>query len=244
MSESTSGVDGTVNHSTASSGAPSPALAPSTPEPSGLKRPIDVKVPGEPTTPQKPFNIPDSRTYNDKPIPRDPSAPKKKKGGKHRFGMSYSGRFVYDDLDNLPPIELDKDGFPIRPKAVSFKRRRNFNEDERKVRFVLMWSYTGGNVMLSCQEAGITRQVYDEWTKTDERFSRRLEEAKQDIGDRLQLRLAQRVGLLPMPVGLRLHDSALFGMVKKYRPGLFAEGVQEGDGIPPEPESHIPRPPR
>lgn len=201
-----------------------------------LGRPTDVVVPGAP--------VPEAaspKRFNERSRLIEKAA--KAKGRRVvRFGMNSNGHYVYNDLKNLPPIELAEDGYPIAPKKVSLKRRRNFSIEERKVRFVLMYSYSGRNVMLACQEAGILRTIYDDWLMTDAQFMKCLKDAEADIADRLLLRLAQRVGLVPMPKEVKLHDSALFGMVKKQRPDLFA--ADTGGGEPPqEPEAKIPRPP-
>lgn len=214
--------------------------------------PTDVHVPGEP----KPEN--EKRGFNEPTPPptvaekalQQAAADKKppsrshvignnlKYGRRRRLGMDWKGSFVYDDLQNLPPIELDEDGFPLRPRAVTRTRRRTFSIAERKVRFVLVWSFTGGNVMLACQEGGITRKVYKEWIRDDKVFVQCLEDAKEDIADRLQLRLAQRVGLMVQPATLKVHDAALFGMLKKYRPGLFDEGDLRKDANEKDAEAH------
>lgn len=162
-----------------------------------------------------------------------------------RMALSWTGRFKYDDIDNLPPVEIDLDGYPIRPRPITHKTRVNMGENQRKIRFLLMYNFSGGNIALACMEAGCTYKVYEDWCR-DEKFRERLKDMNRDIGERLHIRLAQRSGLMRQPKGgLKINDSILTGMMRKFKPDYFTGGAPE----PPKPEpvhesneSQVPRP--
>lgn len=166
-----------------------------------------------------------------------------------RMALSWTGRYKYDNIENLPPVEIDCEGYPIRPNAVTHKRRARFTESERQVRFLLMYNFTGGNVTLSCMEAGCTYKVYLEWAE-NKMFRQRIRDMNREIGDRLHIRLAQRTGLMRQPKGgLKVNDSALIGLLRKYKPD-FMDDLEPDEPKPEGPvsdksdETDIPRPPR
>lgn len=146
---------------------------------------------------------------------------------------------VFDDVNNVPPIRIDEEGYAIRPWTPKNARNHKWTMDERRVLFLLMWNYSGGNMTYACQEAGITQPIADEWMK-EPVFKARIDDALKQIADRLLLRLSQRVGLIRMPESVKVHDGALFGLVKKYRPEMF--GTATGDESPAPAAGGIPRP--
>lgn len=175
-----------------------------------------------------PFSVPEGT----KPKKRTRSA---------RVGMTYTGQLRLNDLNNLPPLDIDADGYAMRPPAVSDQRRKQFSEDERKVRFLLMYNYSGAVIGLSCQEAGITRSIFEGW-KLDGVFQAKLVEVHSEIKDRLQVRLNQRIGLFPASENVpKLHDAALFMLARKFGLDLPFE---EQDAAEEKPQSSIPRPVR
>lgn len=169
-----------------------------------------------------------------------------------RMSMSYKGKLKYDDLDNLPPMEIDIDGYPIRPPTAKGPTRAGWTEDRRKVRFILIYNFTGGNETLACLEAGCTYRVYKDWLKTDKRFRARLKDAQREIGDRLQIRLAQSVGLMKKPADVVINPAILQKLLAHFKPGLFEEpeepknppssSSQTPDPLPAHPEPDVPRP--
>ncbi len=152
----------------------------------------------------------------------------------------------YDSVDHLPPIYLDSEYSAKKPPRVPQairKGEREFTLEERKVRFLLMFNYTGGNWTMACQDAGVPRAVADEWVREDPRIKPLMERALEEVADRLSLRLSQRVGLMPMPKGVSFHDAALFGLVKKFKPDIFGDpgGGDDERGVRSEQE-HAPAP--
>ena len=164
----------------------------------------------------------------------------------------------FDDLNDIPQLEIDVDGFAMKPPSFSKTKRASFSEAQRQVCFVLMWNHSAGNVFLACQYAGCTRAQYLKWKIENPLFSQRLSEAQQEIMDRAQLRLAQRIGLVRMPRGVEIHDTSLYAYIKRFCPGMGLDDTltpsplpQVGlnnDGTPaPQPSttgSNIPRPTR
>ena len=140
---------------------------------------------------------------------------------------------------------IDEDGYPFKPPPVSAKRKKEFSDTEKKVRFVMMWNYSAGNITLCCQEAGISRGMFKKWREADPLFCSKLLEAQEEIADRAQFRLSQRIGLVRMPRQIPLHDAALFGFVKRFCPDVM-DGPTETHGAAPtaQPQSNIPRPTR
>ena len=153
-------------------------------------------------------------------------------------------KYKFDDLNNVPPLQIDEDGYPFKPPCASEHRRKRWTDTEQKVRFVLMWNYTAGNVTLACQEAGIKRVVYNKWRDEDPLFNEKLTEARLEIGDRAAYRLSQRIGLVRQTKGIDLHDSALFVYVKRYCPELMEGMMELNDAAVAKHQSNIPRPTR
>ena len=181
-------------------------------------------------------------------------APRATRGSDREYSqqMRLIRTYKMDDLENLPPVEIDEDGYPFKPPPVPAKRKKDLTEAQRKVRFVMMWNYTAGNVTISCQDAGIKRKVYAEWRAKDPIFCDKLKEAQLEIGDRAQFRLVQRIGLVPMKRPIAVHDAALFGYVKRFCPEVMEgpSGVLDMEAVDgygqaaSQPAPNIPRPSR
>ena len=155
-----------------------------------------------------------------------------------------------DDLNAVPSLQVDEEGFTVGPPRLYTLRRKNLQEVERKVCFLLMWNHSAGNVTLSCQYAGCLRADFEKWKAEDKLFVTKLGEAQLEVADRAQFRLAQRIGLVRMPASVSVHDSALFSYVKRFCPGMGMEDASlptvpagQVDGTQ-EPRSNIPRPTR
>lgn len=144
----------------------------------------------------------------------------------------------YDDPAEVPAVEIDEYGYPVKPKRVV----ADPSVEERKVLWLLFWNYSCGNKTVACQEAGVTRREADEWIKKDKRMKVSMEAAQEEIADRLLLRVAQRTGLLPMPEGVKVHDTSLYGLARKYKPDMFGDMGEPDESDRPRPDSNIPRP--
>jgi hypothetical protein len=154
--------------------------------------------------------------------------------------------FRYDSIDHLPPIEIDSNGFAKKPPTVPDAWKYNFTLEQRKVRFMLMWNYAGGNWTLACQFAGVSRRIADEWLKTDTRFTPLIERARKEIADRMRLRLFQVAGLVPTPKPVPINAGALLGLIKEYGmelpPEFTVQAVAEEVAAPAPVVGNIPRP--
>lgn len=156
-----------------------------------------------------------------------------------RHGQDTIGRFTYSNLRKIPPCEVDADGMAIAPPYIGRHRQRCLTEVERKVRFVMMWNYTGGIVLLACQEAGILRSTYEGWL-TDPLFKWALSQAKKDILDRLKIVVHQCAGIIPRPESMGINYTSTLGLYKV----MSENQEEEGDGQPDSAETYIPRPSR
>lgn len=164
--------------------------------------------------------------------------------------------FRYDSVDHLPPIEIDSNNIAKRPPLALPDPDVEMTIEERKVRFLLMWNYSGGNWTLACQNAGVPRALADEWMEADPRFPTLMRRAQVEIGDRLMLRMMQLVGLIPTMKGSPSigSSSALFALAKRFKPEEFAEipggdddggkvrGDEEHEKPPQKTGINIPRP--
>lgn len=124
--------------------------------------------------------------------------------------------FRYDSVDHLPPIEIDANGFAKKPPTPPEAWKYSFTLEQRKVRFLLMWNYGGGNWTLAAQFAGVPEDLAREWFKTDARLPPLLERARREIADRVRLRLFQVAGLVAIPKQIAVNTTALLGIVKDY----------------------------
>lgn len=140
------------------------------------------------------------------------------------------GKTHYNNLDEIPRLELDVEGFAKAPPALAVRSRLKLPLEERKVFAVLWYDYSCGNILVATQEASITRELFQKWLDEDPRFRRGIERAKEDIADRLQLRFMARAGLIRWPDGVKVNDTVLFTMMKALRPGFGIE-----DLIPEDP---------
>jgi hypothetical protein len=169
----------------------------------------------------------------------------RRKGPRPRlYGMDKHGAFAYDDIKNLPPLEIDEDGFAIPPQPIGLKRRRSLLMPERKIRYLLIWNYTGGNNTLACQEAGVMPSMPAQWLKDDPDFKEALRQQGDQIADRLHYRLMTSLGLIPARKGLKFNLNAIHSVLKKMKPDLFAMIPEEPLDEQPEaaPEPDVPRP--
>ena len=143
--------------------------------------------------------------------------------------------FRYDSVDHLPPIEIDANGFAKKPPTPPEAWKYNFTLEQRKVRFLLMWNFAGGNWTMACQHAGVSRKIAEEWLRDDERIKPLLQRAREEIADRMRLRLFQVAGLVPTPKAIVVHNSTLLGLVKGY--GIELPDVETPPAAPPAAEA-------
>lgn len=144
--------------------------------------------------------------------------------------------FRYDSVDHLPPIEIDASGFAKRPPTPPEAWRYEFTLEQRKVRFLLMWNFAGGNWTMACQFAGVPRRIADEWMKVDARLPPLLLRAREEIADRMRLRLMQVAGLVSMPKDVAVNTTTLLAVVKEY-------GVEIPAAVPAPAEAAAPEAP-
>lgn len=142
--------------------------------------------------------------------------------------------FQYESVENLPPIEIDANGFAKRPPSPPEPWNYNFSLEQRKVRFLLMWNYGGGNWTLAEQFAGVSHTVAEGWVAKDKRMAPALERARREIADRMRLRLFQVAGLVAVPARVVVNTQALLGLVKDYGISMPVEAAA------PEPEPAAP----
>lgn len=171
--------------------------------------------------------------------------PPPKKGGRKSYLRSVAEMPVRKwTLKNVPCLELDKNGFALRPWSIGQYRRSRLTIGQRKTRFVLFYNWSGCNIGLACAEAGVKKDDFEAWKKDDPLFVQRLKEAREDVADRLQLRLMMRVGLIPEPEdGIKIHDAALISLIRHLRPNLVADLMEDEPKPKAKPSFNIPRPP-
>lgn len=185
-----------------------------------------------------------------------PSRPKRKKQVKSAYLKAQNANYMrdrrqrpkriagedfrYDSVDHLPPIELDANGFAKKPPTPPEAWKYNFTLEQRKVRFLLMWNYAGGNWTIACQFSGVPRSVADAWFKTDARLPPLLERARKEIADRMRFRLLQVAGLVQTPKPVAINTTALLGLVKEYGIELPPEAVPPVVEAAPVPSAPIP----
>ena len=199
-------------------------------------------LPSEPPIPKAHSPEPEPRLYD-----ADPDHKHRSKNGEYQARTRLRSQFRLNDLENVPALPLDEEGYAIKPPSVSAARKKNFTEMERKVHFVLMFNHSAGNIGLSCQYAGCLRADFLSWKAADALFVKRLNEAQQAIADRAQFRLAQRIGLVRMPAGIDVHDTALFAYVKQFcnnLPEEVSSPVNSDGKRTQESGTNVPRPAR
>ncbi len=167
----------------------------------------------------------------------------RKRGRKPLEEEARIGRHGWNDIENVPPLLLDGHGFAREPRGVSAAWFAKMPENERMVRFAAWYNFLCGNVSLACRRVGVARSDYERWHRENERFVRALREANAEIADRAAHLMFMRMGLIPQPSFLRIHDGALFGFVKQLRPELFAKEINVQPSEPSE-NPNLPRPDR
>ena len=165
---------------------------------------------------------------------------------KRPFVLSHTGNYKYTSLKDLPPVEIDQEGYSIRPRPIRAQRRAYLSPEERQVRWLLMYNYSGGNEVLACMEAGCSREDVKNWLK-GAIFKAAFDRANKDIGARLHMRVMQVIGMMRKPEGLKVHEAALIALARKFNPEMFDPLQQEPEPQgeqPAAPDVSIPRPPR
>lgn len=163
------------------------------------------------------------------------------------FVLSWDGNYKYTSLKDLPPVEIDQEGYAIRPRPIRARRRALLKTEERQVRWLLMYNFSGGNEVLACMEAGCSREDVKVWMK-GAIFKAAFEKSKKDIGARAHMRVMQVIGMMRKPEGLKVHEAALIAFARKFSPEMFDPEAQPQQGRSPDDEPQaepdIPRPPK
>lgn len=130
--------------------------------------------------------------------------------------------FKVDDLNNIRPLDLDRNGFPHRPAPVTKNRKKTMSAAERKVRFIRMYNWSGGVVSIACSDACILRTEYENWMREDELFRSRVIETHKEIADRMLLLMNMCMGLASKPHDLQINASMLKSAIK-LRPDIYGD---------------------
>ncbi len=149
----------------------------------------------------------------------------KRNGGRKRGSWSGAG-WQKNDLTNIPPIAMDDNGIPRKPRHYSARGLSVLTEINRMVHFLMWFNWSSGNLTKACQEAGIRLNDFKKWKENPE-FNARLKEIKEEIADRLLYRIVGKMGLLGQDMGDGQENSMIM-LLKTIRPDLFHKDI-EGD---------------
>lgn len=149
----------------------------------------------------------------------------KRNGGRKRGSWSGAG-WHKNDLTNIPPIAMDDNGIPRKPRHYSARGLSVLTEINRMVHFLMWFNWSSGNLTKACQEAGIRLNDFKNW-KENKEFNARLKEIKDEIADRLLYRIVGKMGLLGQDMGDGQENSMIM-LLKTIRPDLFHTEI-EGD---------------
>lgn len=131
------------------------------------------------------------------------------------------------DMDRLPPITYDAEGYPFL-KVISRERRRVLTEIQRKVRFLIAYNTFAGNDVKACEEAGVPLSRYKEWLQNDPKFAEKFGEQIECIVARIKDVLSSRIGLIkPDKRYAKVSDYVLLTLWQKLKPSDF-----DGESIP------------